>query len=438
MLLLGDIGLFLFALWLTLFIRYSELPAQAVWNEHLLPFAILFAVWIFVFFIAGLYEKHTLILRNRLPSTLLQVQMINSALAVIFFYFIPYFNIAPKTNLFLYIIISSALIFAWRVYGVGILGFRKKQKAILIGSGEEMIELKKEVNNNSRYNLSFTTSIDLNKLDGLDFEKEVLGRIYSENIKTIVIDLKNEKVEPILSKLYNLIFSHVHFIDKYKVYEDIFDRVPLSLVGYSWFLENISGSSRAGYDILKRAMDITASVLLWVPSLIVYPFVYIAIKLDDDGPVFYSSVRVGQNGRRIKLLKFRSMKTSSSGSGVEDETSVTRVGSFIRKTRIDELPQLYNVLKGDMSLVGPRPETPKLVDLYEKEIPYYNIRHLIKPGLSGWAQIYHEKHPHMSADVLETKVKLSFDLFYIKNRSFSLDVKIALKTVKTLLSRAGK
>ena len=117
---------------------------------------------------------------------------------------------------------------------------------------------------------------------------------------------------------------------------------------------------------------------------------------------------------------------------------VTRVGAFLRKSRIDELPQLWNVLKGDLSLIGPRPELPELVKHYTEEIPYYNVRHLIKPGLSGWAQIYHDQHPHHAVATLETKHKLSYDLYYIKNRSFLLDLKIALRTLKTLVTFAGR
>jgi len=377
-------------------------------------------------------------LRSRLPSLLLRVQIVNSALAVIFFYFIPYFVIAPKTNLFIYLVLSFALVSGWRMFGVPAFGFRNRQKAILIGSGEEMRELKDEVNNNPRYNLTFVSSIDLAEVDSFDFEDEILNIIYSEEIKTIVVDLKNEKIEPILPRLYNLIFSHVHFVDKYKVYEDIFDRIPLSLVGYNWFLENISSSSHVGYDILKRSMDVVVSLMLGMVSFIVCPFVYIAIKLDDGGPLFFYAERTGQGNRKIHIIKFRSMSTESAGGGIEEKNYVTRVGKFLRKSRLDELPQLWNVFKGDMSLVGPRPETPALVALYEKEIPYYNVRYLIKPGLSGWAQIYHQEHPHHGVAVSETKRKLSYDLFYIKNRSFLLDVKIALKTIKTLFSRVGR
>lgn len=434
----GDVILLVAALWLTLLVRYAELPDGALFAGHIVPFGILFLVWVANFFIAGLYEKHTLLLKSRLPNILLNTQVINSVIAVLFFYFIPYFVITPKTNLFIYLAVSSVLILGWRIFGVPALGFRKKQKAILIGSGEEMRELRDEVNGNLRYSLVFVSSVDLNELSGIDFEDEVLSTIYSEGISTVVIDLKNERVEPILPRLYNLIFSGVRFVDKYKVYEDIFDRIPFSLVGYNWFLENVSSASHMGYDALKRIMDVIIGTTLGAVSLIVYPFVYTAIKLDDGGPIFFRAERVGRNNHTIHLLKFRSMEMASAGGGIETSPHITRVGEFLRNTRIDELPQLWNVLKGDISLVGPRPETPALVKLYEKEIPYYNIRSLIKPGLSGWAQIYHQEHPHHGVAVSETKTKLSYDLYYIKNRSFLLDLKIALKTIKTLLSRTGK
>ncbi|MFC1775608.1 exopolysaccharide biosynthesis polyprenyl glycosylphosphotransferase [Patescibacteria group bacterium] len=436
-LLLGDIALLYASLFLMLVLRYGSAPGQDLWAVHFSAFSIIFVIWIVVFFIAGLYEKHTLLLKHRLPTLILNAQAINSVLAIAFFYFIPYFAIAPKTNLFIQLIISFIAISLWRIYGTQFVDAKKKQKAILIGSGEEMHNLYKEINNNPRYSLEFVSSVDLDKLEGIDFEEEIISKVYSEEITTVVMDLKHENIGPILPKLYNLIFSGVHFLDKYKVYEDVFDRIPLSLIGYNWFLENISSSSHVAYDSMKRLMDILISSILMIFSILVCPFVYIAIKLDDKGPIFFVAERIGKNNTPIKLLKFRTMSVGSKGGGIEDSPQVTRVGAFLRKARIDEIPQLWNVWKGDISLVGPRPETPALVKVYEEEVPYYAVRHLIKPGLSGWAQMYHEAHPHHGADVDETKNKLSYDLFYIKNRSIVLDLKIALKTVKTLLSRSG-
>jgi exopolysaccharide biosynthesis polyprenyl glycosylphosphotransferase len=438
LLFLGDVTFFLLSLWAMLALRYLALPTWELFRTHLVPFSILFCVWVVVFFIAGLYGKHTLILKSRLPGIIFHALTANSIIAISFFYFIPYFGITPKINLFLYLGISAIFILAWRIYGHTLLGFRKKQKALLIGSGEEMGELKKEVNHNPRYSLTFVSSIDLDDVEELDFQREIVERIYTEGISIIVVNLRNEKVGPILPSLYNLIFSRIRFIDMHKAYEDIFDRVPLSLMKYSWFLENISLSSRKTYDILKRLMDISAAFVLGIMSLAFYPIVFMLIKLDDGGPIFTFQERVGQYNRPIRLVKFRTMERNDGGKwGDGLPNKVTRVGKFLRKSRIDELPQLWNVLVGDLSLIGPRPEFPDPAKSYDKEIPYYNVRYLIKPGLSGWAQICHVRHPHHQIDVRETKVKVSYDLYYIKNRSFLLDLKIAAKTIKTLLSRSG-
>jgi len=124
-------------------------------------------------------------------------------------------------------------------------------------------------------------------------------------------------------------------------------------------------------------------------------------------------------------------------NGMATDVRVTKVGSFLRKTRLDELPQLWSVVLGELSLIGPRPEIPTLVDHYKKEVPYYNVRTLAKPGLSGWAQLYHDAHPHHTSNVGETKMKLSYDLYYLKNQSVFLDLKIVAKTIKKLVSRSG-
>ncbi len=438
LLLLGDIVFFLTALWLALAVRHFEVPTFDFYLSHVVPFSFVFVVWVSVFFIAGLYEKHTLFLKSRLPSIILNAQIANSIIAVLFFYFIPYFGITPKTVLFIDLIFSFGFILLWRLYLVPFFGFRKKQKALLIGSGAEMKELKAEVNGNSAYSLQFVSSLDLEETDGVDFQEEILNVIYTEGVSTIVVDLNDEKIIPILPHLYNLIFSRVHFIDINRVYEDIFNRVPLDLINYHWFLEH-STPARAGYAALKRVLDIVVSFLAGLISLAVYPFVALAIKLDDRGPVFFKQERIGKNNKHFMLTKFRTMSSSAeTHEGTEPESSVTRVGDFLRKTRIDELPQLWNVLAGDLSLIGPRPELPHFVSQYEKEILYYRIRHIAKPGLSGWAQIYHEQHPHHGIDVRETKHKLSYDLYYLKNRSFMLDIVIVLKTLKVLFSRSGK
>ena len=433
---LGDIFLFYVALWLALFVRYLEVPSQGLLLSHVEPFSVIFFVWIVTFFIAGLYEKHTLLLQSRLPAIIFRTQIINSILAALFFYVAPAVGIAPKTNLFIDLVISFVLILFWRISVVPLLGVRKQQPALLIGSGPEMKELRDEVNHNPRYGLSFISTIDLDGVDALDFQEDVLKAVYSENVTTVVVDLRNPKADPIQPHLYNLIFSGVRFVDAHRLYENIFDRVPLSLLGHSWFLSNISSVSHVAYDALKRLMDITFALVAGIASLVVYPLVALAIRFEDGGPVFIVQERIGKGNSIIKLFKFRSMRSSDQGVWItEGDTRVTRVGKFLRKARIDELPQLWNVVRGDISLIGPRPDIVDLGKKLAKEIPYYNIRYLIKPGLSGWAQIKQDLPPQ---SLEETKIRLAYDLYYVKNRSFVLDIKIALKTIKTLLSRSGK
>lgn len=433
----GDIFFFVFSLWLSLYIRFFEMPTWDRFETHLIPFSILFIVWFLVYFIAGLYEKHTLILKGKLPSIIFNAQVVNSIFAIAFFYAFPVFGITPKTILFAYLLVSFICMLMWRLYGSIFFSKNERQPALLIGSGSEMKELLYEVNNNSRYDLSFVSSIDVSDTSSIDIQEDIVTQVYSNNIKIIAVDFSHENVTPMLPHLYNLIFSKVRFIDSHRIYEDIFDRVPLSLVTYSWFLENISVSPKFTYDFLKRVMDFSLALILGLISIIFYPFVYIAIKMDDGGKIFIKQERVGKDGKTFKLFKFRTFMFDDSSIHGREENKITRVGAFLRKSRIDELPQLWNVLKGDMSLVGPRPELPSGVEIYSKEIPYYNIRHLIKPGLSGWAQIHQENHPHHSAEINLTKEKLTYDIFYIKNRSFWLDIKIALKTIKALLSRQG-
>jgi len=155
--------------------------------------------------------------------------------------------------------------------------------------------------------------------------------------------------------------------------------------------------------------------------------------------VLISQKRIGEGGKVVQIYKFLTMFFDDEGDEeLKKKNRLTTVGKFLRKTRLDELPQAWNVIKGDLSLVGPRPELPLFVAIYEKEIPYYSIRHIIKPGLSGWAQICQDNPPKGGVNFTDTKTKLSYDLYYLKNKSLMLDLQIGLKTLRTLISRKGK
>ena len=298
---IGDIFVLIVSLWLTLFIRYRELPKKDIFFQHLDAFVFLFLIWVLVFFIAGLYEKRMLIIKRKLFSNILNVQIINSIVAAVFFYFLPIFGITPKTNLFIYLVVSLVLIIIWRAYTVPFLGVRKRVNAVIIGDREEMAEIRDAIKNNHWYNLNLISSINLDNISSLDIKQDILNMIYTENVSVIIVDLESEKVKPLMPHLYNLMFSGIRFMNAHDVYEEIFGRIPLTLIQYDWFLENISNSSHVFYDALKRLMDIVTAFVLGIVSLIFYPFVYIAIKMEDGGPIFYTHERIGMGGRRIKI-----------------------------------------------------------------------------------------------------------------------------------------
>ncbi|HVU75364.1 MAG TPA: sugar transferase [Candidatus Paceibacterota bacterium] len=439
LLLFGDVLIFYASLWLTLTVRYFHFPSTTLLDLHIAPFSLLFAGWVAIFFLAGLYGKHTRLFRSRLPMTIFYAQLLNLGIAAIFFFFIPV-GLAPKTILVLYLAISFPLIVLWRVVLFPLFRSNRKLRGVLIASGPDIEALAEEVRGDANAPFSFAYVVDTSKTPSHEVIQHACRVAAEEDVTFIVVDLSDRAISAALPIIYDAAFQKQRFalLDATELYQEVFEREPLSLITYEWVLENIS-SSRT-YDLLKRAIDVVCAAFGLALSLIVYPFVILAIMLDDRGPIFITQERVGRYQRPIKIVKFRSMSGNDQGAyGAEGKSqlTVTRVGKWLRILRIDELPQLWNVLTGDLSLVGPRPELPALAAHYSAKIPYYNARYLIAPGLTGWAQLRHDRHPHHGADVVETKEKLSFDLYYLKHRSLLMDVFVILQTIRVMLTARG-
>ncbi len=439
-LLLGDILVFALALWLTLALRYLEIPDVHLLSTHTTPFFILFAVWVLVFFLAGLYGKHTKLFRSRLLPTLIYTQLINILLAALFFFFVSLFGIAPKTVLLVYLLVSSPLIVAWRVFLFPRLRRGRKLKGVLIASGPDAKALADEIAADARYPFAFEYVVDTQNTPSHEIIQHACRVAEQDNIAFLVVDVTDNALQTALPILYDAAFHKQRFVlvNLMDLYQEIFDRVPLSLVRYEWVLENSAISPV--YDFVKRIMDIALSSIGGILSLILYPFIILAIKMDDGGDIFISQERVGRFRKPIKILKFRSMNGNDAGKYDQTGKStlvITRIGKILRVLRLDEIPQLWNVLKGDLSIVGPRPEFPTLAEHYDARIPYYNARYLITPGLTGWAQILHDRHPHHGTDVAATKEKLAYDLYYFFRRSLILDLYIIFQTVRIVLTARG-
>jgi exopolysaccharide biosynthesis polyprenyl glycosylphosphotransferase len=226
-----------------------------------------------------------------------------------------------------------------------------------------------------------------------------------------------------------------------KVYEELLGRVPVQMLEADWILNSFIDQLRTSvfYELIKRLMDIIGSLIGLIFLCFLTPIIALAILLDDGAPIFYSQMREGRAGQHYKLYKFRTMYRNAEPNGnarwaKEDDRRATRTGRLLRKSHLDELPQLINVLRGEMSLVGPRAERPELVSDFEKNIPFYRARLLVKSGITGWAQINYG----YAATVEETAVKLEYDLYYIKNRSLWMDILILLRTPATVYGFRGR
>lgn len=434
----GDLVFFALALWLSLFLRGFEVPTQELFVSHIVPFSVLFFVWAFVFFVAGLYESRSIVLARRaLSTTLLVAQTINISFAALFFFIIPYFGITPKTLLIIYLVVSFVLVLLWRAFIFPWLGLQRTENAILVGEGTENEQLMKALN---MAHQAPTRVIETLSPQSETLALDIEHAIRAHNAPFIIADFKDERVTAAFSKVYNSMNEGIRFFDAGALYEEVFGRIPLSVISDAWLAQNVSQYATTLYDLTKRLTDFVLAVLALPLFFVAYPFVLLAIKLEDGGQIIISMPRVGEGGRVFNLYKFRSMSGNDKGQygiGAGTKLYVTRVGKFLRASRIDEFPQLWNILKGNLSLIGPRPESPTLVEVYEREIPYYGMRHLIKPGLSGWAQLYYHHDPHHAADIEATRMKLSYDLYYLKHRSLALDFMTILKTIRRVLIKSN-
>lgn len=439
-LLLGDVIVFGVSLWATLALRYISIPATDLFLRHLVPFSFLFAAWVVIFFLAGLYGRHTRLFRSRLATTILYTQIINIVIAALFFFSVPAFGLAPKTILLLYLVVSFIFIFLWRIGLYPHLRSRRRLKGVLIASGPDARALALEVASDARYPFAFEYVIDTAHAASHEVIQQACRVAEEDDIAFLVVDFTDKSVSAALPIIYNAAFHKRRFalLDAAALFEEVFEREPLSLIQYEWILANVSASSV--YDMVKRAIDLLCAAAGVLVSLLFYPFITLAIKLDDGGSIFIIQERVGRFQKPIRIYKFRSMSGNDEGNYDESGKTkliVTRVGYWLRLLRLDEFPQLWNVLRGDLSLVGPRPELPALAAEYNARIPYYNARYLIAPGLTGWAQVRHDRDPHHGTDIVETKAKLSYDLYYLAHRSLLLDTFILLQTVRIFLTARG-
>jgi len=434
LLIIGDIFLLYLSLLIALFFGFWGGFTWKIFLNHLLPFSILYLVWLIIFYIFGFYDFSLFRTPFILYTRILAGLGFSLALGITFFYLIPFLGITPKTNLLLNVLIFGVLIFGWRSFFYSLFSSHFQNKVAMIGKGPQSEELATAIQKNPHLGYKLTAFFDP--------EKDISEQIRDYNPPaTLPSETRAPKIDTLIlaenllpgsllaRNLYQCLPLKLNFMDLAEAYEIICEKIPISFVSQIWFLENLREREKGFYDKLKRIIDVVlASIILFLTSPL-WPFIVLAIKLEDRGSIFYSQERVGKHRKPFLLTKFRSMK-----EGAEKETGaiwaekedqrITGVGRILRRTHLDELPQMLNVLKGDISLVGPRPERPEFVAQLEKEVPHYHIRHLIKPGFTGWAQIKFR----YGRSVMDSFEKFQYDLYYLKNRSLFLDLRIFLKT----------
>ena len=322
--------------------------------------------------------------------------------------------------------------------------YMKKKNVLIFGSNHIENSIQEDIIRSLDYN--YVGYISNNKSRATEYligsYEQMEEIIYQKKIDILVIvkDIKSPGFKKYMKRIFDLKINGLKIMNYEEFNEDIQKKIDINKINEEWLLQS------NGFDILnnevqrniKRGMDLMLALILMVILSPLALIVSIIIKLESKGPVIFKQMRIGENMRPFKVYKFRSMRLHDpekySKYTLDNDSRVTRFGKFIRKTRIDELPQLWNILKGTMSFVGPRPEWDILAKDYARQIHYYNLRHLIKPGITGWAQVMFPYGESLD----DAKKKLEYDLYYLKHQDFILDVLVVAKTAKAVFFGKGK
>lgn len=430
---IGDLAFLHLALFLTLVIRYPQALWSQRWQSHWPSFLIIFIIWLLIFYINDLYNLNLRISGRKFFRLTINAAISSSLLSILYFYLNVQTSIAPKTNLAIFIAVFIVLFFLWRgLYEATMRSFIPRDNLALIGFNRRTENLLAELKNNP--GIGYQTALIFKSPEEL---ADLVESIKAKNIRAIVVCDDFGQSEKMRAALFNCLYYKITFFNYPDFYEILTGKIPVEAIGPNWFLENLQEGHKNYFNFLKRLLDFIFAFIILVISLPLWPLIALIIKLGSHGPVFFRQIRLGQNGREFKIIKFRTMRTENNNlaPAAKGDQRITGFGSFLRKTRLDEIPQAINILKGEMSFIGPRPEQPEIAGELEQKIPFYKTRLLIKPGLTGWDQISGTYH---SASATDSRKKLQHDLFYLKNRSLYLDLNIALKTLAIMISRGGR
>ncbi len=405
------------------------------------------AQFVLTLYIFDLYDVERFFKPRQTAYRLLASSFSVFALCTILFFFVPEWQYSRKV-LALQMVLVPTLLLLWRTVYFRLFQLsRAKSPTIVIGSDETARTAWRLLNLPiSPFEFKGFVSDELTLDAKADGTPEILGTtrklteiIARLGIRTIVLGIPRSRSARITRKILEARLLGIEILDMPQLYQRLTTKLPVQYIEDQWLLfsEGFDLLSRGYVQRMKRILDFVFSGLMLFLASPLMVITAIAIRLDSPGPIFYKQQRVGKRCKIFSVYKFRSMTYNAEEQGAiwaqKKDPRVTRVGRFIRISRIDEIPQIWNVFKGDMSLVGPRPERPEFVNVLDAQIPYYSVRHTVTPGITGWAQI---NYPY-GASIDDALRKLEYDLYYIKNMSIFLDLKILLKTVGVVLLGQG-
>jgi len=360
-------------------------------------------------------------------------------------------NSLPRIAVGAFLVIASILTLAWRAVYIRIYTSSGLMRRVLIvgagKAGHTLAEIYRKLNPPPFLLLGFIDD-DLRKKNGsingfgvLGTSQRLLDIVEDDRVSDIVVAINGEIKGETFQTILDTQERGVEVSRMPIMYEELTQRVPIEHLESDWVIRSFVDQVRVSgmYELAKRLMDILGAAIGLLALVLSFPFISLAILVESGFPIFYSQPRLGKGGRVFTIYKFRTMMQNAEMDGEikiaeENDPRVTKVGHFLRRTRLDEMPQFLSVLRGEMSMVGPRAERPELVTDYQKKIPFYRARLLVKPGLTGWAQINYG----YVATITETIVKLEYDLYYIKHRTLGMDFNIVLRTIGTVIRRTGR
>lgn len=431
--------------------RFSGFTLDFLQRRVPIWFYILPVVWILL--MAELYDVHRASDFSKTVKGVLIAAALGFMLYLLlfFYYSVPPKSFLPRRGVASYLFTVLLLTLAWRYLYIRIFAAPQFMRRVLIVGGGKTGRIMLKTINNLKSKPFFVVGIiddDPEKVDQIIEGERVLGnntqliRIADEQkISDLIVAIGGEMHPEMFRVLLEAQEKGVDIVRMPIAYEELIYRVPILSLEADWILRTFVDQARTNgfYEFAKRIMDILGALAGLTFLGIVLPFVALLTILDDGLPVFYGQTRSGRRGQTFEILKFRTMRRDAEADGQvrwaqEGDTRATRVGRFLRKSHLDEWPQFINVLKGDISLVGPRAERPELIEMFQKHIPFYRARLLVKPGVSGWAQV----NFGYASTIEETTIKLEYDLYYIKHRSIFLDLLILLRTPATVLGFRGR